>query len=168
MRMIREPRARYSPVPSEPCSEQDRAREQFHLPVVAAQHAEAERSAPTASRAPLPGNRRPLPGGFETHSSFTLSIRAVRNCQPRRKLVAARNLGEASPRCAAKSRANSSGSSAKPRSARFLNGGGGAKKKKKPPRGVGRPPRPAGGPRGLPNPSLSYSSAKAPPPRGPQ
>src|SRR5438128_9972156 len=112
MRMIREPCARYSPVPSDPCSEQDQAREQFHLPVVAAQHAEAKRSAPTASREPLPGNRRPLPGGFETHSSFTLSIRAVRNCQPRRKLVAARNLGEASPRCAAK-----------PRSARFLNGG---------------------------------------------
>src|SRR5438045_8306705 len=85
MRMIREPCARYSPVPSEPCSEQDRAREQFHLPVVAAQHAEAERSAPTASRAPLPGNRRPLPDGFETHSSFTLSIHAARNCQPRRK-----------------------------------------------------------------------------------
>src|SRR2546430_14323455 len=123
MRMIREPCARYSPVPSEPCSEQDRAREQFHLPVVAAQHAEAERSAPTASRAPLPGNRRPLPDGFETHSSFTLSIHVARNCQPRRKLVAARNLGEASPRCAATSRANSSGSSAKPRSARFLNGG---------------------------------------------
>src|SRR5205814_6796099 len=85
MRMIREPCARYSPVPSEPCSEQDRAREQFHLPVVAAQHAEAERSAPTASRAPLPGNRKPLPDGFETHSSFTLSIHAARNCQPRRK-----------------------------------------------------------------------------------
>src|SRR2546423_553922 len=138
MRMIREPCARYSPVPSEPCSEQDRAREQFHLPVVAAQHAEAERSAPTASRAPLPGNRRPLPDGFETHSSFTLSIHVARNCQPRRKLVAARNLGEASPRCAAKSRANSSGSSAKPRSARFLKGGWRSSKSKSRPVVFGR------------------------------
>src|SRR5216684_8521376 len=108
---------------SEPCSEQDRALEQFHWPGAAARRVAAERLAPPASWALPPVNRRPLPGGFETSSSFTLSIHAVRNCQPRRKLVAARNFEEASPRCTASSRANSSDSAAKPRSARFLKDG---------------------------------------------
>src|SRR5712664_801789 len=101
MRMIREPCEASFQASSAPCSELDRSQEQFHGAGAAAQHAAAERSAPRASAAPLPGDRRPLPGAFETDSYFILCIYAVRNCQPRRKPVAARNFEEASPRCTA-------------------------------------------------------------------
>src|SRR2546421_12690456 len=136
--MIRGPCEPCSQASSERCSELDRSREQFHSPGAAAQHAAEEHPAPPASRALLPGGRGPPPAGFGTNASFTLPIHAVRNCQAKRKLVAARDLGEASPRCAAKSRAKSSGSSARPRSARLLKDGYRSSKSKSRPTVFGR------------------------------